>query len=227
MANAGTESTSGLIRGSRPMDVSKALAALLAEEGMMLAVLVFAFPTPLSLNWGLAFSLAGLAILAWEQGYTQRLPEIVGPYRFVRNPHSLALWMISFGLALAARSFPAVVLSLVLLPWLFYLDHEENLARPDLKLLRYRFQVPALIPTLIPFDRNPKASFSWRHAVKVQRWGSQSRLLATLLIWAYILVSFKFNLPYWGGIILTAAYIGIKLLLGKGKVSAFAFRKKA
>lgn len=226
MAYASTNESKLLGKGTDRIDINRTVASLLSEEGLMIAVLSFALPTQLSINWGLGFTVVGLILIAWKNGYPQGLPAIVGPYRFVRNPPNLALWMMSFGAALAARSFPGVILSLILLPWLFSIDRDEDLQKPDWKMLSYRFRVPALIPTLIPFDATPKIPFSWRLAVKVQRWPSQSRLVSALLIWVYLVVSFEFNLPFWSGLVVTAGWIGIKLLLRKGKLSSFTFRKK-
>lgn len=205
--------------------INKFLASLLAEVGLLAFVLGFAAPTELSLRWGAGFSIVGVMILVWEHGYLERLPQIAGPYRFVRNPHTLALWLISFGLAVAARSFPAVILSLILLPWLFYIDHEENSVRPDMIRLRYRFRVPALIPTLIPFEASPNQGFSWRRAVKIQKWPSRSRLVAAVLMAIYLTVFVNLNPAQWWGWIVAAAYFGIKLVLAKGIIFSFAFRK--
>lgn len=226
MANARDDSRAKLL-GLKRLDFNKTLATFFAEEGMLLAVLAMSLPTALSMRWGLGFSLIGLAFLIWEYGYEEKLPLIVGPYRIVRNPHSLALWLVTFGAAIAARSFPGVILSLLLLPWLFYIDHEENGLRPDTKLLRYRYRVPALIPTLIPYEASPNLGYSWRRAVKVQKWPARARLLLSLFIWAYLFVSFNFNLPSWAGIATAIAAVLIKLLSQKRKSLAFAFRKKA
>ncbi|RZA19804.1 MAG: hypothetical protein EOP10_19035 [Proteobacteria bacterium] len=208
------------------MQWNRAASTFLAEEGLMVAVLAFASPTDLSINWGLALSAIGILLLAWEYGYLERLPQIVGPYRIVRNPHSLALWLMSFSLALTARSFPAVILSLILLPWLFYIDHEETVAQPSTHMLRYRYRVPALIPTLIPFEASPNLGYSWRRAVKIHKWPSRSRLVAALVMGVYLSVTFHFNLPFWAGLIVSGIYIGIKLMYNLGKSGRIAFRKK-
>lgn len=224
--NTSRDSEDSRVKSLNRLDLSKSLANFFAEEGIFLLVLAFCLPTDLSIRWGLGFSLLGIAFLAWEYGYQEKLPTIFGPYRIVRNPHSLALWLVSFGAAIAARSFPGVILSLVLLPWLFYIDHEENSLRPDSKLLRYRYRVPALIPTLIPYEASPNQGYSWRRAVKIQKWPARIRLLTALLLWVYIFVFINFNPPFWVGISLAIGAIVIKVLLEKRKFLSFAFRKR-
>lgn len=209
------------------LGTSRSIARALAEEGLFLSALFMPEPIPLSLNWGLGFSFVALGLFIWEQGYAEKPPIIAGPYRFVRNPHSLAFWLLSFGVATAARSFPAVILVLVLLPWLFYLEQEARGPRTDSRLLRYRFHVPSMIPTLLPFEKSPNGGFSWRRAIRVAKWPSLSRLLCIALIWSYLLVSYSLKLPWWGGLIAAGAYIVIKLFLSQRKFLQFGFRKKA
>ncbi|MBC7533867.1 MAG: hypothetical protein H7318_20060 [Oligoflexus sp.] len=211
---------------SSVLNLSKTIANFLADGGLVLSALFMPEPISLSLNWGLGISIAGVALLVWEHGYSEKPPLIVGPYRFVRNPHSLALWLLSFAMAIAARSFPAVILILVLLPWLFYLEHEELGKRPDARLLRYRFHVPALIPTLMPFDESPNAGFSWRRAVRINKWPSLARLLSVAIVWVYLLVTYSLKLPWWAGLITAGAYIAIKLFLSQRNLRQISFRKK-
>ncbi|RYZ58565.1 MAG: hypothetical protein EOP07_06645 [Proteobacteria bacterium] len=206
-------------------DLNKKISVFLAEEGILLSALFMPDPLQLSLIWGAGLTLTGLAILIWEHGYKEKPPIIAGPYRFVRNPNTLAYWLLSFGLAIAARSFPAVILVLLLLPWLFYIELESIKARPDTRLLRYRFHVPALIPTLLPYEKSANEGFSWRRAVRIKSWPQHSRLLSLSLGWAYLLVSFELKLPWWGGLIAAMAYVLIKAFLSQRKFLQFSFRK--
>ncbi len=208
------------------LEISKTIAAHLSEEGLVLATLLIPDPNPLSFSWGAALTLLAVGLLVWEQGYGERPPVIVGPYRFVRNPHSLSFWLLSLGLAIAARSFPGVILVLILLPWLFYLEHEEQGSRPDTRLLRYRFHVPAMIPTLLPFEKSPNKGFSWRRSLQVVKKPTLARLASVFMVWAYLLISFNLKLPWWGGMIAAAFFIGIKLFLSQRKILQFTFRKK-
>ncbi len=227
MATEKERDPAGVNQSRKAYDLSKSLSSHFADELLVLLALAFAAPTQLSLVWGAIFLCLGIAFIAWEYGYQKTLPLIVGPYRVVRNPHSLALWLVSLSFSIASRSFAAVVLSLIIMVWLYYVDHEENSRKIDAKLLRYRYRVPALIPTLIPFEGSPNQKFSWRRAVKIQKWPSQSRLLGAALAWVYLLVSFNFRLPLWSGLIVGSAYFGIKLLSQKRKYLRFGFRKKA
>ena len=227
MAKTKDSSTSKPSASRSVLNVSKSIANFLADGGLVLSALFMPEAISLSLNWGLAISIVGLALLVWEYGYTEKPPIIVGPYRFVRNPHNLALWLLSFAVAIAARSFPAVILVLVLLPWLFYLEHEELGKRPDSRMLRYRFHVPALIPTLMPFDESPNAGFSWRRAVRINKWPFLGRLLSIAVVWLYLLVTLGLKLPWWSGLIAAGAYITIKLFLSQRNFLQISFRKKA
>ncbi len=202
-------------------------APIAAQEGLMLATLPFAEPTALSLCWGAFFTFSGLAILIWERGYSEKPPVVTGPYRFVRNPLSLAQWFLTFGAATASLSFPAVLLALVILPWLYYLDHEsaQDQADSGLEAVRYRHHVPALIPTLLPFKASPHGGFSWRKAIRLKSLLEPAKFFCFLLIWVYALATFNFKLPWWAGFIAAAIWIAIKLFFSRGKIASLGFRK--
>ncbi len=198
----------------------------LADEGLLLAVLILPAPNLLSLSWGGFLSLSAIALIFWLAGYQRSQQEVVGPYRFVRHPETLALWLLSLSLAVAARSFAAVSLTLILLPWLFLLREDENRMRIDSSSLKYRYSIPSLIPTLIPFTSSSKLRFSWRRAVKIQKWPGQSRLISAVIAWIYLSVIINFKLPFWTGILLALGYGAIKLFKQKNYFLRFAFRKK-
>ncbi|MBC7660467.1 MAG: hypothetical protein H7249_12285 [Chitinophagaceae bacterium] len=212
----------------RKLDIhpTQTIANTLSEEGLLLATLILTEPTLLSLKWGAVLSIVGTLLVFWEHGYVDKLPVISGPYRFVRNPHRVGIWLIAFGLAVAARSFPGLLLVLILLPWLQYLDHEEHRGLVDSQILRYRFHVPALIPTLLPFEATPNRWFSWKRAIRIPDWSSRSKLICFAAIWSYLLVSYNLRLPWWGAIIAASAWILIKLFLLQRKFPLFYFRKK-
>lgn len=149
-----------------------------ADASFLFLAIATAHPTSRSLQAGASFLGLGCLLLAWTQGFYR--PEsrgvIVGPYRFVRYPQRLAGFLLAFGLGLSARSFPAILLSFVLLPLLDWLDardqkdtgpHSQN----DLAGLRYRQHVPALVPTILPYPHRDlvlpqgQSRFSWRRAL--------------------------------------------------------------
>jgi protein-S-isoprenylcysteine O-methyltransferase Ste14 len=189
----------------------------LAQEGLLISGLMMASPTHTSAAIGAGFSFVGYVFLFWVQGYKSR--AIIGPYRFVRHPKQLGLWLLSMGFAIACRSFPATVLSLLLLPCLFYLGSFLRNEEPDLKTYRYRYHVPALLPTLLPFKKDGDVSipFEWRRAVFPTERAQLHALGSVLYGWVALGILSNFILPPWTNWLLIGlwllALLGFRLVI--------------
>lgn len=186
---------------------SLVIATFLAQEGLLIAGLLFASPNATSTIIGLGFSLVGYLLLFWVQGYKER--AIIGPYRFVRHPKHLGLWLLGIGFAIACHSFPAVMLSLLLLPCLFFLGAILKGEEPDLKTYRYRYHVPALLPTLLPFKKDDSVHlpFSWRRAVFPPDRTHLHSLASVFYGWIALAILSNFILPPWTNWALIAVWL--------------------
>jgi protein-S-isoprenylcysteine O-methyltransferase Ste14 len=178
-----------------------ALPFLCIEDLILMTTLLGAAPDQRALGIGGVISGVALLLLFWVQGYTSATPEpgIIGPFRFVRHPLRLSLWLLAIGLSLGARSFPGLLLSLGLLPLLYYLDlyHEDiERRRQNLAAVRYGKFVPALVPTIFPYrrDKTP-AAFSWRSGIFGTDRSIRRRLARLLLGWILIVLLERHILP--------------------------------
>jgi hypothetical protein len=171
------------------------------EDLILLITLLGAAPDIRSLWIGGSISLVAIALLFWVQGHTlpAQEPGVVGPFRFVRHPLRLSLWLLAIGLSLGARSFPGLLFSLGLLPLLYYFDlyHEEaQRRRQNLAAFRYGKFVPALVPTIFPYRQEPAASpFSWRSGLFGSDRNVRRRLGRLILGWALIVLLQRHILP--------------------------------
>src|SRR4051812_27613666 len=80
---------------------------LRAPSGFVLAA-AFAFwcaPSPESLAWGVAVSIAGLVLRGWAAGHLAKNQTLAtsGPYAHTRNPLYVGTLLVAAGLAIAAR----------------------------------------------------------------------------------------------------------------------------
>ncbi len=131
---------------------------------LLIAVLVvLARPTPLTVQIGFVFVLAGEAMRFWAAGHLRKTVELItsGPYRYTRNPLYLGRLLIFTGLAVMARlpwGLNWIVLGLGYLVFFgYYLPRKERVEPARLRewhgetYERYFEAVPALFPTLTPY----------------------------------------------------------------------------
>lgn len=124
---------------------------------------------------------------------------MIGPFRFVRHPLRLSLWLLAIGFSLAARSFAGLLFSLGILPLLYFLDlyREEALRRrQNLAAFRYGKFVPALVPTIFPYHREAvSVPFSWRGGLVGSDRSVRRRLGRLVLGWIVIMLLERHILP--------------------------------
>lgn len=194
-------------------------AIFLAQEGLLICALIWISPSTASVAIGAGFSLFGYLTLFWVQGYAER--AIVGPYRFVRHPKQLGLWLLGIGFAVACRSFPALILALGLLPCLFFLRASIRNDQPDLKTYRYRYHVPALLPTLVPFRKDSSADlpFSWRRAIFPPDRTHLHSLASVFYGWICLAILSNLILPPWMNFLLLGLWLAglaaVRLIIRK------------
>lgn len=163
--------------------------------------LIGAAPDQRSILIGGSISGIALALLFWVQGYTSESqePGVIGPFRFVRHPLRLSLWLLAIGLSLGARSFPGLLFSLGILPLLYYFDlyhEEEQRRRQNLAAFRYGKFVPALVPTIFPYHREAKSvPFSWRSGLFGSDRSIRRRLGRLVLGWSLIVLLERHIIP--------------------------------
>ncbi len=163
--------------------------------------LIGAAPDLRSLWIGGSISVVALTLLFWVQGYTSESqePGVIGPFRFVRHPLRLSLWLLAIGLSLGSRSFPGLLFSLGILPLLYAFDlyHEEaQRRRQNLAAFRYGKFVPALVPTIFPYRcEAPTLPFSWRSGLLGSDRRVRQRLGRLVLGWALIVLFERHLLP--------------------------------
>lgn len=184
----------------------------LAEDLLLILAISTADPVQRSLWAGASFIVAGWLLITWMQGFnlSDRSFSIIGPYRFVRRPQRLAITLLALGLSISARSFPALIFSLCLLPY-FYWAERLGLNRPqtagELDLLRYRQHVPALVPTLFPYmhtrSQRAKIPFSWRRALFHFEPRIARLFVSILAAWLLCLLLEWVWIPYWGAVVVS------------------------
>ncbi len=144
-------------------------------------VLLFCSLDQASLRAGIGFIIAGALIRLWSNGYAIKNDKLTtsGPYAFVRNPLYFGTFLIAIGFVLALKSSPpfphylewiAGALFLIALALMYYrtIKGEEGMlaARYGKAYEDYCKQVPAMVPTLIPYSRGEKWPFNLQRLIK-------------------------------------------------------------
>jgi len=213
LASFGQSSLERLLRAQQRLGT--ALPFLCIEDLILVITLLGTAPDQRSLWIGGSISGAALALLFWVQGYTANLqePAVIGPFRFVRHPLRLSLWLLAIGFSLGARSFPGLLFSLGILPCLYYLDlyrEEAQRRRHNLATFRYNKFVPALVPTIFPYrQESGPVAFSWRGGLFVSDRSVRRRLGRLLLGWLLIMLLERQILPAHGAWIAAGLWLVI------------------
>ena len=168
----------------------------LAAGLIVVVLLVLARPTPSWLAVGLVLVVLGEAVRVWAAGHLVKTAELVtsGPYRYTRNPLYLGRFLILTGLVVMVHlpyygSWIALVIGWTLF-FGYYLPRKERveparLAGVDGEAFdSYFSSVPALFPSLHPYEQSARLSWSWTRFVR----NREHLMVAGLLLAALILV---------------------------------------
>lgn len=116
--------------------------------------------------------LAGIAIRIWAAGYVKKndVLTIVGPYSYVRNPLYLGSFLAAIGTFLLIRNWWLAIIYIIGFA-LFYgatIKSEEQFLKDKFgdDFIEYTKSVPAFIPRLTPYRKDPEAKFNWEMVAK-------------------------------------------------------------
>lgn len=135
-------------------------------------VMFFCFLNEASLRAGIGYILAGVLIRLWSNGYAIKNDKLTtsGPYAFVRNPLYLGTFLIAIGFVIVLKSDPVWIewivggIFLLALSFMYYrtINGEQGMLLEKFKdaYSNYCKQVPAMIPTLVPYSKGEKWPFS-------------------------------------------------------------------
>jgi protein-S-isoprenylcysteine O-methyltransferase Ste14 len=183
------EQTHGKLRGVA------GLSRLAAVYAVVVALLVYARPTPASVSAGFLLLAPGEAIRLWAAGHLRKNVELVtsGPYRFTRNPLYLGRLLIFSGICTMALIPYGINWIVLVAGWGiffgYYLRRKERVEPARLQALhgeayaRYRRTVPVLWPSTRPYPEG--ASIGWssdRMLRNREHWMVMGLALVTLLL---------------------------------------------
>ena len=146
-----------------------------------------------SLRAGIGYIIAGIIIRLWSNGYAIKNDKLTtsGPYAFVRNPLYLGTFLIAIGFVIALKSDPRWLLSgsragyfLLALSFMYYrtINGEQGMLLEKFKdaYSDYCKHVPAMIPSLIPYNKGEKWPFNLQRLLKSKEHKT--------VFWIYILL---------------------------------------
>jgi protein-S-isoprenylcysteine O-methyltransferase Ste14 len=173
---------------------------------LLLAILIWADPSPASLAGGFVVTFLGECLRIWAvshaggatrtTGEAGAGAELIthGPFAYVRNPLYLGNFLIALGFCLMAAAW---------MPWMLFIFlalfgvqyrliislEEEFLRRHFGKIYEdYLAQVPRFIPRLRPFRQQSTPAMPLARALKIEK----DTLLSTALISLAIVARWKF-----------------------------------
>jgi protein-S-isoprenylcysteine O-methyltransferase Ste14 len=161
-----------------------------ATAPVIVLLLVFARPTPLSLWLGAAIVLLGEAGRAWASGYIDKNARLAtaGPYRFTRNPLYFANAIIFAGFCTMAANPWAAVLGIVLFTIIYrpVLRHEaqymETLFGDEFR--QWAAAVPLFFPR--PTGYPGRGSYVWALVYKHREHKNALAMLAGIMLFMLI-----------------------------------------
>ena len=125
-----------------------------------------------SLRASIGFIIAGALIRLWSNGYAIKNDKLTtsGPYAFVRNPLYLGTFLIAIGFVIVLKSNPPYLewicgsIFLLALSFMYHrtINDEQGMLLTKFKTAYsdYCKQVPAMIPSLVPYKKGEKWPFS-------------------------------------------------------------------
>jgi protein-S-isoprenylcysteine O-methyltransferase Ste14 len=161
------------------------------------AVLWFSRPSPRSIVLGGLVGAFGLLIRAYAAGYLhkQEFLTVTGPYAYTRNPLYLGSVVLSFGAAIAMRSWVSAAILLfyfaVFYSMVMRREEKELFAHHGAAFEQYARAVPLFIPRLRPakLSRESSGAFSLAQYRKNHEWQAAVGFLlllgALFLIWYF------------------------------------------
>ncbi len=177
---------------------------------LLLAILIFAAPTPASLIAGFAAALLGQSLRLWavrHAGGATRTTGTVGagaelithgPFAYVRNPLYVGNFLIALGFCLMAWAWMPWLLLIFLALfglqyWMIISLEEEHLGQRFGKIYaEYLTQVPRFIPRLTPFRPPSTPGMPLARALRIEK----DTLLSTVLISLAIFLRWKFTATF-------------------------------
>lgn len=142
-----------------------------------LFVLFFCTLNESSLKAGIGWIIAGVLLRLWSNGYAIKNDKLTtsGPYAFVRNPLYLGTFLIALGFVLVLKSDPQILeliaggIFLLALSLMYYrtIKGEQGMLLTKFKdaYSDYCKHVPAMVPTLIPYNKGEKWAFNLQRLI--------------------------------------------------------------
>ena len=140
-------------------------------------VMFFCTINETSLRAGIGYIIAGALIRLWSNGYAIKNDKLTtsGPYAFVRNPLYLGTFLIAIGFVITLTSNPPLLewcaggIFLLALSLMYYrtIKGEQGMLLEKFKdaYKDYCKHVPAMIPSLIPYNKGEKWPFNLQRLI--------------------------------------------------------------
>jgi protein-S-isoprenylcysteine O-methyltransferase Ste14 len=141
-------------------------------------VLFFCSLDDASIRAGIGYIIAGLLLRLWSNGYAIKNDKLTtsGPYAFVRNPLYLGTFLIAIGFVIVLKSEPPLLewiagsIFLLALSFMYYrtIKTEQGMLLEKFKEAYgdYCKQVPAMAPSLVPYNKGEKWPFNLQRLIK-------------------------------------------------------------
>jgi protein-S-isoprenylcysteine O-methyltransferase Ste14 len=177
---------------------------LLPAYALVLAAFVFARPSARSFALGSLFVALGAALRFWGAGHLEKNERlsVAGPYAHLRHPlyaGTLCL-AIGFGVIADGWALPLILGGFVPVFFAYYLPYKERVEsarlewRHGVAYREYRHAVPALLPSLVPYDPARSGAGSQRWSARRLRENDEHGTLLGIAV-ALLLLALRPLLP--------------------------------
>lgn len=157
---------------------------------VLVAIIILAKPTGISILAGIAVCGIGLLIRAWASGHIKKEKELAvsGPYQYTRNPLYLGNFILGLSVAVGTYSWPCVILFaayfLIFYPPVIREERERMKRLFPEQYEEYKRKVPLFFPTKKRFVSSNSMKFNWALYKKNKEYRA---LAGSVVVWAVLI----------------------------------------
>ena len=154
-------------------------------------ILFYAVPDDNSLRLGIGFTLAGILLRIWANGYAIKTSKLTtsGPYAFLRHPLYAGTMLIALGFVIMLRLSLIGVLLLAVMTVVYWrtIQKEELMLEEKFKgrYSAYKKKVPAVVPTVFRYKEGEKWPFSFKRFIQSQEYKLSLWMIVLVLIFYF------------------------------------------
>ncbi len=139
-------------------------------------VVLFSHSDDKSIMQSIGFIITGLLLRLWANSYAIKSDKLTtsGPYGYIRHPLYLGTMFLFVGFVIMLKVYYIGIPFIILTVVVYYrtIKKEEAILEEKFKdaFIRYKKKIPAIFPTIFPYQEGEKWPFSFKCLIKSQEY---------------------------------------------------------